>query len=200
MKNAIVLLVALVAPHSAKAAFTDFSDLTVFDTFEVGETINSNGVSIDVVLYLSPSSFVLVSGSEGGISPPPRLSFGGVGLDLQIPMGTNEVSFLYDDDARAELFINGVEAPNGITSGYVHLDGLTIGGVTISVDQFPDDSPFSGDGEMSLFGSINSLLIRGVELSIDDVSIRIPEPGVPTMLLVACVLATALRRRSCSLS
>jgi len=203
--TAVCVQVLLLASHG-QAAFTDFSDLTPSDTFQVGDSIQSNGVFFDVAPFLlTPTSPALVGGTPGGPTPPPFLSPRDLGLNFQIPPGTGEVSFIYSDGAGSDLRVNGSEPTFPPNTGrfFSLVDGMTIGGVSISTTVISQGFGMVGSenllaseqGLLTLSGPISSIFLAGVELAVDDVTILVPEPAtlILTLLGISALLST--RRR-----
>ncbi len=92
-------------------------------------------------------------------------------------------------DPNTGLIINGVAT--SLDLGFERLNGSSIGGVMISTVV---TMPFE-QGVLTLDGPINSFVIGGVELWIDDVSITVvPEPSTAALLIVAGIPLFARRR------
>lgn len=180
MKCALaLLLIVVVTPPAANAAFTDFSDLTFNDKFYLGQTIHSQDLSFEVVGFLVDDVSVIVGGDSSG---NPKIGFGGMGLDFQLALGVQAISFLYDIDSDDNgMVINGVGT--SLTDTFTDLDGLTVGGVLITITprtQFPQE-----EGMVFLAGPINSFIVGGLELSIDDVTVRVPEASSLLIMILA---------------
>lgn len=195
---ALFLLVSNPIPQWAKAAFTDFADLNTGSQFSLGQIFVSKGLEFKVESYLMTNDAVLIDGTQGLPSPPPSVFLAGFGLNFLVPPNTKEISLVYADGAFGEVIVNGVEALNPGTGGFSYLDGTTIDGVEISTNVLRV-SPVgaSEDGELFLRGPITSFVIRGLELSIDNVSVRVPEPNSLLFILLAagCICIRRLRLR-----
>jgi len=181
---------------SALGAFTDFSDYTENETFILGETFESLGLSFEVVDLFPLSSLKFFAGLDHAFVIP------GPGMEFLLPAGVQEISFPYESGAGRKIVINGVEPVSPSDASFSFLDGTTVAGVSISttVDfQSGDpDGPFGITGEIgtiTMIGPISSFSIAGGELKIDDIFVRVPEPTTAALFLVASVIAMSRRRQ-----
>jgi hypothetical protein len=198
--HAFGFLIILFGAQAALAGFTNFEDLAEGRVFMVGEVTTSQGVTFetlgDGVSIRRPSEV-----------PPPRPpatggttgGAGGSGVELRVGRSTALVSFDIPDrtrhismlfgayDPNAAFVLNGVESPRA--GGFSRLDGWIIAGVLVSV--IPSTMPPFGrpdvQGELVLTGQIDSFLLRGPELSIDNVRIAIPEPAAALLVVTGCI-------------
>jgi hypothetical protein len=182
-----VLVVLLTSP-CAFAGFTDFEDLTADLIFSTGEVINSKGVTFEVL-----TGPVRISGQS-----PLNFDAGADGLELRVGATSTEVSFVLPDQTRhvSMLFYAGSSNTfrlNGVTASlagdFSGLNGSNIGGVLVTV--IPSTMPPFGvpdvQGELILTGEIDSFMLRGPELSIDNVRIAIPEPTSALPFITGCI-------------
>ncbi len=181
----------------AGAAFTDFSDYPQSVEFESNELFQSKGLQFKAN-YLFPfanqKAFVYVN--TNSISEPYHQLHPGSGVEFLLPAGTREVSLAYSDGAGANIVVNGLQPifPLGVARLFSLVDGTTLAGVSIETDSSTLSSSFE-EGLLTLRGPISSLVIAGVELSIDDVSVIVPEPTTAALLLAACVSLLIGRKR-----
>ena len=195
MRIVIVFSLFFGLPFNAcQAAFTDFSDFTQNVTFETGETFQSNGLSFEAIELQPLAGNVKIS-----------VGFGfsqllmGKGVAFLLPAGVQEVSLAYTDGAGSNIAINGMQPmfPVGVARLFSLVDGTTLAGVSIETTLFgrPPSSSFE-EGILTLRGPITSLAIAGIELSIDDVSVIVPEPSTATLLLAASISLLTRRRQN----
>ena len=195
MRIATLFLVSCVLPsHSCLAAFTDFSDYTQYKTFDTGDIFESNGVTFkanDRFSEFADNVLVFASQFAGAILAV------GPGVEFLLPDNTQEISFSYINGGGWVISINGVE-PSFPTDVYVapsFLDGMSLAGVAISEISMNTPHLCSECGILTLRGPITSFAIAGVEMSIDDVSVIVPEPATAALLLAASIALLATRRR-----
>jgi hypothetical protein len=173
-----VLAISLLVARTTIAGFTDFEDLTDGTIYGVGNTIESNALFFEPV-----SSTVRVKGPSpfgddaGGSGLELRIGGSTSQLSFTLPNGTTEVSFLFGAyDPNAAFVVNGVSA--ALAGNFAALNGSVVGGVAVSV--IPSPTPPFGlqnvQGQLLLRGQITSLVLSGPELSIDNVSVSVPEP------------------------
>lgn len=181
---------------SASAGFTDFSDFTAYQTFSTNEGFSSQDIEFRAISLLP-------TGTDVQIRSEPSLGFAdlsvGPGVEFVLPTSTQEVSFLYWSGGGRLAVVNGQELPISPENGLSIWDGLTVDGVEVSTNVSqqivrPGFGVTSEHGIITFTGSINSFAIAGVELSIDDVSIVVPEPS--TLLLIASSCPLLLRSRA----
>jgi hypothetical protein len=190
------MLALLVAP-SARAAFTDFADLPANAKYNVGQVIVSKGIELSVVGFINLENPAITGGGGSGL----RSLNVGPGVSFLLPAGVNEISFDYIDGAALRLAISGVQPATyrgqGGTphhAGFSFLNGTTLGGVDVSTTTVYSNIS-SERGVLTLRGPIDSLVIAGSELIIDNVSV-VPEPHAAGLLLVGITGLHALRRRA----
>ncbi|MEM8947237.1 MAG: PEP-CTERM sorting domain-containing protein [Planctomycetota bacterium] len=181
---------------SASADFTDFSDFTASQTFSTDEVFSSRGVEFRAISLFPPETNARIL-----IFPDFDASFliAGPGVEFILPEGTQEISFFYSNGGGRLAVLNGEELPISPENGLSIWDGLTVAGVKISTDVSeqsvrPGFGVTSERGTITFTGPITSFAIAGVELSIDDVSIVVPEPS--TLLLLVLGSPFLLRRPS----
>jgi hypothetical protein len=176
---------------SVQAAFTDFSDYTQSETFQTDDVFHSNGLSFKAVeLQIDPNPVRIISGSFGqGLLPGP-------GVEFLLPPGVQEVSLFYADGAGSAIAINGSGpiTPSPHSYGFSFLNGMTIAGVDVSTSVVPN-YPTNEAGILTLRGPINSLVIAGLELTLDDITVRVPEPVSAVMLIIGAAILLRGRQR-----
>jgi hypothetical protein len=192
---AVVILVAG-GPAVAQGAFTDFKDYTQTVAFAAGDVFTSKDLSFKAVqrLAISNSVEVVANSNDGFLYPGP-------GVEFLLPSGIQEVSFRYVDGSASRIAINGVEPATypgqGGTSdhsGFSFLNGTMLGGVEATTVLTVDGGTIE-HGTLTLRGPIGSLMIAGLELSIDDVTVLVPEPNSVVLMLTSAALMTASRPR-----
>ncbi len=205
MRSAIVTVtfaIAVLSYTPCLAAFTDFSDYALYTEFAIGQEFQSNGVSFKAVELLQTLTTTLV-GSDS-LFPDPLFSIlaVGPGVEFLLPPNTQEISFFYESGGGRAITINGVEPPSPRDASLSFLDGTSVAGVDITtVLDYQSGEPGSffgvvGEaGIITLRGPITSFAIAGVELTIDDVSVIVPEPSTAMLLLAASLSLLATRRR-----
>lgn len=194
-----VAVFALVAcgPAVVQGAFTDFKDYTQTEAFASGEIFASKELSFKAVQRLAIANPVRIvaSSSDGFLLP-------GSGVEFLLPSGTQEVALQYKDGAGVAIAVNGVEPTYPLPgtpgspypAGFGFLDGTSLGGVAITTSLSIDQSSYE-IGVLTLRGPIGSLMIAGLELSIDDVTVLVPEPNAVVLILTSATLMMASRRR-----
>jgi hypothetical protein len=148
-----------------------FSDLTVGDEFNVGDSIvtDSVGVSVEPFLYLDGSST-----ATGDARVDDRGYAGGSGLDVNAGNVNLSFEFAFPGQrmylAFGELGGNVNLRVNGDTANVgdmVDLDGTSLGGLGVSV--LASQTGNNWFGTLSVDGAIRDFAIGGQELWIDDV-------------------------------
>lgn len=191
MRIAVVIITLMAIDcTTARAAFTDFSDYTQSQTFAAGESFSSHGLSFKAVQRLAIANPVkVVAGPSIAILQP------NPGIEFLLPAGVQEVSFRYDDGAASRIAINGIEpASYPPRAGFSFLNGSMLGGVEATTSLTRDGLTIE-EGTLTLRGPIGSLMIAGLELSIDDVTVLVPEPNALVLMLTSAALMTTGRRR-----
>lgn len=181
------LFASLISP--VQAAFTDFSDYTQTREFALGEEFASKGLFFKAVEsgFRDYRPKIVESNGYSFLVPGP-------GVEFLLPPNVKEVNLTYDGPGYL-IVINGQVAASGPTyqTLFDELNGTTLGGVMITT--FRDIPPPMGPGYLTLRGSINSLMIAGIELIIDDITVRVPEPSTMVIFFVAIVPAMLRRRK-----
>jgi hypothetical protein len=183
MKSAVAsLFFFMIFPVVCRGAFTDFEDLADGTFYPVGVSIDSKGLSFEVIPFPSPtglfsSSIIDQFGSLQTIG----LSTGYAALDFKLTKSANHISLDYRiGDNGTGLFINGVATP--LSNSFDPLDGTIVGGALISLTT-PTSVLFNA--RLVISGDIDSFAIGGVELFVDNVRVFIPEPTAIALVLVA---------------
>lgn len=198
MRIAIAALgLSLLLTVMAHAAFTDFNDYTQPEEFFAGETFTSKGLSFKAVQLLAVSSPVKVLASPTYANLRP-----GSGVEFLLPNNINEISLTYGGYI-AYFAINGVQPASYPgdpghphqpgQAGFDFLNGTTLGGVSITATRLIP--PPLGPGFLTLRGPITSLFIASVELAIDDITVRVPEPCSSALFLAGALMVMAGRLR-----
>jgi len=199
MRIAIAVVALSFFPLSpVRAAFTDFSDYTQRRSFAAGEAFSSNGLHFRAVEFRPISNPVWMNASKTYAE-----LLVGPGVEFLLPFGIEEVSFKFGDGAGIRIAVNGVQpvlypgqANIPYHAGFSFLNGKSLGGVEISTDiDARTDSIGYQQGVLTLRGPIQSLVIAGLELTIDDVSVIVPEPNAAALLVLGVVGATFHRQR-----
>jgi hypothetical protein len=192
----IALLLVLASPR-ASGAFTDFEDLPRNTNYNVGQVIQSRDIELEVVSF-----FYLGNPAKtgGGVGPAGIRLAVGPGAEFQLPPGVQEISFDYADGAGLRLAINGVQpavypgqGSLPYHAGLSFLNGTSLAGVEVTTTT-STSMPSSEHGFVTLQGPINSFVIAGLELLIDNVSVQIPEPSAAGLLIIGMLVA-AFRAR-----
>ena len=197
---AAALLSAVAAPP-VHALLLDFADIPPAATFAVGTSFNTGGVSVDVQEFIfgSGTGCLSIACGEAFVLPAaPNIGAGQVLLPnntlLDFDLGTvDNLTLEWEDTGgNANLRING-DFRN--VSDLLTLDGLTVGGVLVSVVN--NGAPGDLFGTLTLSGAaIGDFAIGGQELFLDNLAVResVPEPA--TLLLLGASLGLlGLRRR-----
>lgn len=190
-------VLVMVTSQPLWALGTDFEDLVLSTSYSAGNVINSGDLSFQVVNFpdtVTGANVVVTNGNEAGGGGLELNLVRSIGLDFQLPGEVQGVSFLFADffSVSSGLVINGTESATG--SGLPPLDGTTIAGVSISVTGMAVTGGVQG--QVTLVGPIQSLIVGGTEFFIDDVLVTVPEPGSFVLALVSLAwLGTFVRRR-----
>jgi len=183
---------------SATVITLDFEDLTLGQSYSVGDSFTTSGVVITVEQFQIPEGNwdtygdVTVdtdtglgfntaggSGNELGVS--------GVNLYFDFDTTLIGLELLYGDfGGNLNIELNGDFVNFG---NFIDIDNTTIGGTSIST--LDNGTPGQSTGTLSVVGTIQSFRIGGGELWIDDV-VAIPEPA--TLLLLGLGSLALLRR------
>jgi hypothetical protein len=195
MRIAIALVFVWLLPRSACAAFADFNEYTQSQTFAAGDIFQSGDLSFKALNWLAITNPVKVN-VVSILSPSLNA---GPGVEFLLPSGVREVTMSFSDGAGVLIAINGTEPaypPRGANypAGFGYLDGASIGGVDIDTMLTTEFLTFE-IGTLTLRGAINSLAFAGLELTIDDISVRVPEPAAGGLFALGVLGATKLRRR-----
>lgn len=149
------------------AGCIDFEDQTLGTTFAFGTTFQASGVDLTLTPYLWPTG-VTTTGGSAKIDAFGRA--GGSGNELR-PNNVN-VSFDFGRIERLELKFGELGGNVNIrvngdlrnTANFADLNGQTIGGVTMTVN----DPTGANRGTIVLDGVIEEFEVGGQELWIDD--------------------------------
>jgi hypothetical protein len=187
---------------SAHAAFTDFSDYTQRRTFAAGETFQSKGVTFKALNWWATGPYPITNPVAVDAGASYAILYCGPGVELLLPTGAREVSFRYSTGAASGIAVNGTEPTTypgqGGTpyqAGFQFLDGTSLGGVSVTTNLTTNETGHE-EGLLTLRGQINSVAVAGLELSLDDIMVLVPEPSGGAVLLSAwAAMALATRRR-----
>jgi hypothetical protein len=185
------LLLVLSLATASPGAFTDFGDYTHYEEFALEDVFTSKNLSFKVVELVSPNTPVpariFATSTHSFLIPGP-------GVEFLLPPNVHEVSLRYGGAGYA-ISINGEEAMSGpiFQTLLDDLNGTSLGGVSIATTR--SIPPPLGDGFLTLSGAISSLVIGGVELTIDDITVRVPEPSTAALLLIGAS-GMAMRRKA----
>lgn len=183
----IALAIPIAFTNIASAqTIVDFEDIAAGTTFGVGSTITSNGFDILITGSSGGGTRIVGQSSANFQSGNSLFNAGNRQLSFQLTESTQRVSFLFENSGGTNfLTVNGETSP--FVFDFNVLDGSTLGGVEIETI---GDQAF---GELSLTGPINSLIVSGQELGLDNIAIGVPEPTSGTLL--GGLLAAAFLRR-----
>ncbi len=195
MRIALALAALAFAPLSSlHAAFTDFSDYAQTTSFSAGETFDSGGLAFKALGAIPNSVRIYGTDQHSGFL------YVGPGVEFLLPPGVQEVSFDYVDGAGLGLILNGVRplspGENGTPfhAGFSFLDGTSL--ASVDVMTLTTISERSREhGTVTFRGPIESLTIAGSELTIDNVSVIVPEPCAAALLLIGIAGMHGLHRR-----
>lgn len=163
-----------------------FDDLTVGESFQVGQTITSQGVEFPLESFRASASATPVAGNATGAQVPGTQSLG-----LQLHSASLLIPRVRSfDNARMEFIrlggaasftLNGLVLPwNNVTG--INGSGTGPGGL-ILVEAIPfATSSGSADnwiGTLTVAGPLDSLSVGGEELFLDEVCIRDEDCAVP---------------------
>ena len=193
MRSAFRVLFFVMLCGLVHASVITFEDLTLTDTYHVGDTFISGGVQItgEEFFWLPTGSTdtgeatVSANGDAGGAGQ--EIWCNNINLSFDFSFASFEgVSLQYGDlGGNVNLEINGVQHN---VQDFPSLDGMTIGGVTVTVVDT------GVKGAIFATGPVTSFSIGGQELAIDNVIASIPEPGTLVLLSVGSVGILALRK------
>lgn len=188
-KRLIIVLAVILLPLPTFGQSTGFEDLTLGTSYSSGSQFTSNGLTFDVVQFGNFGSPASVSDSSilnGQFINLPNT----IGLDLQLPANANEVSFVFAAGCcDTGIVVNGTASP--LSSGLIGLDGTIVGGANVTVGPF---GAFGSEtGVVTVTGNINTFVVGGTELRVDDFNVVVPEPTSFTLLSLAGI-AICLRR------
>lgn len=196
----VMLLVGLSGGIASATVITlDFEDLTLGESYSVGDSFTTSGVVITVEEFQEYDGFWytygdVTVGTDTGLGyntadgSGNELEVSRVNLNFDFSTTFNALELLYGDfGGNLNLNINGdfVNFYN-----FVNIDNTTIGGTFVSV--FDNGIPGQSTGTLSVVGAIQSFRIGGGELWIDSVEL-VPEPA--TVLLLGLGSLALLRKR-----
>jgi hypothetical protein len=191
MRIAIALLLFSLYPASACAAFADFSEYMQSESFAPGELFQSGDLSFKALNWLAITNPVKVFATSFGEELNP-----GPGVEFLLPSGIQEAALRYNDGAGIAVAINGVEPMYPGHAGFSFLDGVSLGGISITTDLTFDGGSYEV-GLLHLLGPINSLRLAGLELFVDDILVSVPEPtGAILSSLAILMLLHVISRRA----
>ena len=193
MRFAIFVTLCL-PPITAQAAFTDFSDFAQRQTFAEGVVFQSNGIAFKAHGWSDSLPFPLPNPVTVSVSQNYAALYTGPGVEFLLPMDTHEVSFSYVDGAGSGITVNGVEAAFPGRAGFSHLNGTAIADIDFVVTTSISTRTYEV-GVITMRGPIHSLRLNGLETTIDNVTVRIPEPGAVALILTAIAVTVAARRQ-----
>lgn len=150
------------------SAFAHFDDLAAGSTYPYGTTFMTNGVRVGGEAFHYPWGWT--AGGHAAIDGKSRAGGSGhdvmannIGLRFDFGAPVQGVRFRFGEyGGNVNLEINGDLA---IVGDFWQLDGLQMGGATIRVI----NGNGSATGSVELFGRIDTILIGGQELWLDDV-------------------------------
>ncbi|OQY20120.1 MAG: hypothetical protein B6I35_10795 [Anaerolineaceae bacterium 4572_32.2] len=150
-----------VTPTPTPYPCVDFNDLPV-DSSYYDETFTSRGTDITV---RDGSVVVGDNGNAGGTGNELDISYATLDFDFDGPI--SGLTLRFDEGSGSyTIQINGaLESFNA----FAELDGRTIGGATASVSGATDEFGYYHPGVLQLDGTINSFVIGGDYLYVDDV-------------------------------
>lgn len=168
---AIALLVGsccVCPPPAGERACIDFEDQAVGSQYTVGNSFVASGITIDVVAVGAYSNRAEITAGNYTTASGNDLRPLNVGVQFNLPPSARDVTMNYADlGGNNQFLINGASVANPAINQVIEFDGQTIGGVTVSVTTAtPGDST---RGDVALNGTINSLVVVGQELWLDDV-------------------------------
>lgn len=177
----------------ACADLVSFNDLADGDTFAVGSSLVSDGVTMNVESFLG-DNFVRIDdqGLAGGDGLDAEINNARLSIDFASQFGGSTASvvlFFGEYGGGNGLTVNGTEQTTG---DLLTLDGLIIGGATVEVLDF-GAVPGGQLGRIQITGAISSFGIAGQELWVDN--IRFATVPAPAGALALGGLGLIARRR-----
>jgi hypothetical protein len=190
MKSFFHFLVVLMLCGLTQAYVVTFEDLTLNDTYNVGDAFTSGGVQITGQEFFwlpngsTTDGFVEVQAGGNAGATGNELWLNNINLDFAFSVKPTGLSLQYGEyGGNVNFMINGDQK---VISNFTELHGTMVGGVMVTV---VDTGTV---GAIFAMGPINSFSIGGQELAIDNVIACIPEPA--TLMLLG-LGALVLRRR-----
>jgi hypothetical protein len=171
-RSLLALIWVLSSSNCFAVLSTGFEDLqltTPTTRYATGSSFVSQGITFAVVPYPDrvPASVTSNNYAKGGGKE--LFLGGGVGVAISVPPQTSSVGFKFGQyNPYNGLTINGQATSRQLSIKQMH--GITLGGVAVSVVS----SPSLAYGSVTLTGAIETLVIGGTELAIDDLSIAAP--------------------------
>jgi hypothetical protein len=190
----IVLVAWLTTFHPTAAVVIDFEDLAPA-SYGVGNSFTSNGVLFNVVPYNGAGSSLNVS--KFGSPLNTQLSMAtAIGVHIGFSSFATSIAFDFSDQcsgcSATGITVNGVAS--NPTINLPLLNGTSLNGATISIGP-ASNSAFQN--RLTVTGTITSFAAGGTEFSLDNLTILVPEPAAPTLLLIGAIASfmTRVRRR-----
>jgi hypothetical protein len=171
MMKALAIIFFVSLANSCLAFMADFEDIPLSTKFGVGTMFTSGDLQFRTGAF-DPSSTVFI-GAQNYAKGSGHEAFMGaeVGVELNLPASVSGVSFLYGEyNPFSNLLINGASLSGGKNIGTSN--GLVVGGVSIAATS--NNVTGGKYGVVTLTGPINSLVILGTELAIDNLSVTAP--------------------------
>lgn len=190
----LVVLLVLGCHVCTFAASTGFEDLPTPGFVASGMTFTSGGIDFAVMPLPNDSGIqTSANGLAGGTGLELAL-LNSIGVSVLLPSTVASAEFQFGSyHPFSTLVVNGAALNSSLELSTAN--GQTLGGVSIAVTLSPPQ-PSGELGTVTLTGPINSLVIGGTELWIDNFSYAVPEPHA----LVACGAAAfwlSAASRSC---
>lgn len=183
--HALVLIASACATARSDFIMT-FEDIPAGTSYSVGDRIQSNGFTLEVGGNPSTNTTTQIAPNGFPGEGHSLVSFADRQLIFQLNQPARNVSLLFLNlGGTSYLEING--QPSSLVAGLGQLHGTILGGVQIASNGVLS-------GELDLRGSINSLIVSGQEIRLDNISISVvPEPS--GVLLVWAAVAFVMWRR-----
>ncbi|MBN2455258.1 MAG: PEP-CTERM sorting domain-containing protein [Sedimentisphaerales bacterium] len=192
----VIFLVMALLVENADAVLIDFEDRTAGESFDVGYTFITSGVSVtgeqfqwsNTTWYSGGNASIGTGGSAGGADN--EINTNNINLDFDFGVALTSLSLQYGEyGGNINLEING-DFQN--VENFADLPA-NVGATSIFV--YDTNTPGQGKGALIVIGTINSFKIGGQELWLDNIiASAIPEPAILTLLALGSLIA--LRRKT----